>query len=179
VRRAATAISPGTRGRGAQIILRLLLSVNRISALLASMLLALLAATASAGATDASPSARTTLFHTVEVRKTKLGEVLVNSAGSLLFEFTRDHPKKDSCVKISGCSAVWTPLPVAGRPSGGSGVHAGLLSSIKLPEGISQVTYAGHPLYIYTPAPKSTSYVEVKQFGGSWLALNRAGGSVR
>ncbi len=150
--------------------------MKRTCILLVGILLA--AATASTVA-GADPSARSTLFHTVELRKTKLGKILVNSSGSILYEFTSDHPKKDTCVKISGCSAIWLALPVQGKPSAGAGVRASLLSSITLPEGVSQVTYAGHPLYIYEPAPTLISYVGAKQFGGKWYAVNAKGQAVK
>jgi len=70
-------------------------------------------------------------------------------------------------------------MPVAGKPSAGSGVRASRLSTIATPEGIRQVTYAGHPLYIYAAAPKLISYVGVKQFGGNWYALNASGQIVK
>jgi predicted lipoprotein with Yx(FWY)xxD motif len=150
--------------------------VKRICILLLGVLLVVMSMSALAGA---QPSARSTLFHTVELRKTKLGKILVNPAGSILYEFTKDHPKKDVCVSISGCSTTWVAMPVEGKPSAGPGVKASLLSSIALPEGINQVTYAGHPLYIYAAAPTLTSYVGAKQFGGKWYAINAKGHTVK
>lgn len=139
----------------------------------------LLAAATVSTIAGAHPSARSTLFHTVELRKTKLGKILVNPAGSILYEFTSDHPKKDTCVKISGCSTVWLPFPVQGKPSAGAGVRASLLSSISLPGDGAQVTYAGHPLYIYEAAPTLITYVGAKQFGGKWYAINAKGQAVK
>jgi predicted lipoprotein with Yx(FWY)xxD motif len=150
--------------------------MKRTCILLVGVLLA--AATASTVA-GADPSARSALFHTVELRKTKLGKILVNPAGSILYEFSSDHPKKDTCVKISGCSAIWLALPAEGKPSAGTGVRASLLSSITLPGGGTQVTYAGHPLYIYEAAPTLISYVGAKQFGGKWYAVNAKGQAVK
>lgn len=150
--------------------------MKRTCILLVGILLA--AATAST-VSGADPSARSALFHTVELRKTKLGKILVNPAGSILYEFSSDHPKKDTCVKISGCSAIWLALPVEGKPSAGAGVRASLLSSITVPGGGTQVTYAGHPLYIYEAAPTLISYVGAKQFGGKWYAVNAKGQAVK
>jgi predicted lipoprotein with Yx(FWY)xxD motif len=154
--------------------------VKRTCIFLAGILL-LAGASASALANTHNPSspAQAALFHTVELRNTKLGKVLVNSAGSILYEFTSDHPKQDTCVKHSGCSEVWPAFPAQGKPSAGPGVHASLLSTIRLANGESQVTYAGHPLYIYANAPTSTSYVGAKQFGGTWYALNAKGQAVK
>jgi predicted lipoprotein with Yx(FWY)xxD motif len=146
--------------------------------LLAVVLAASATVSALAGARPALP-ARGATFHTVELRKTKLGKILVNSAGSILYEFSRDHGKQNSCVKISGCQEVWPALAVQGKPSAGSGVSASLLSTIKLSNGSTQVTYAGHPLYIYATEPTATSYVGVKQFGGAWYALNAKGQAVK
>ncbi len=153
--------------------------MKRICILLVGLLVAAATASALASADSSSPSARSALFHTVELRKTKLGKILVNPAGSILYEFTKDHPKKDVCVTISGCSTTWVALPVAGKPSAGPGVKASLLSSIALPGGVDQVTYAGHPLYIYAAAPTLTSYVGAKQFGGKWYAINAKGHAVK
>jgi predicted lipoprotein with Yx(FWY)xxD motif len=156
--------------------------VKRICTLLVGVLLAAVTASALASSpppAGSPPSTRMALFHTVELHKTKLGKILVNSAGSLLYEFSKDHPKQDACVEISGCSSTWVPLSVQGAPSAGTGVRASLLSTINLPEGVNQVTYAGHPLYIYASAPKLISYVGVKEFGGFWYAVNAKGKPVK
>jgi predicted lipoprotein with Yx(FWY)xxD motif len=150
--------------------------MKRICTLLLASLLGAASLSTLAGA---RPAARSTTFHTVELRKTKLGKILVNPAGSILYEFTKDHPKKSTCVKISGCSAIWLALPAQGKPSAGPGVKASLLSTITVPGAGTQVTYAGHPLYIYEAAPTSTSYVGVSQFGGKWYAVNAKGQAVK
>lgn len=56
-----------------------------------------------------------------------------------------------------------------------------LLSAIKLSTGASQVTYAGHPLYLYRgdSGPGDTAYVGANEFGGSWDALDATGRAVR
>jgi predicted lipoprotein with Yx(FWY)xxD motif len=139
-----------------------------------------LASTASA-ATVASakpdiPSARPSSAATVQLRHTSLGSILVNSSGRTLYEFTRDRANKNSCTPIKGCSQAWPSLKANGRPTAGSGVKASLLSTSG-----GQVTYAGHPLYLYSEdrGPGKTAYVGAKQFGGSWYALNAAGGAVK
>jgi predicted lipoprotein with Yx(FWY)xxD motif len=56
-------------------------------------------------------------------------------------------------------------------------VHSSLLGTIKLSGGRTQVTYDGHPLYLYRgdTRPGQTDYVGVSFFGGSWDAINSAG----
>ncbi len=129
-----------------------------------------------ANAEPGTPSARSGSTATVQLRHTSLGSILVSSSGRTLYEFTRDRANKNSCAAISGCSQVWPSLRANGRPTAGSGVKASLLSTSG-----GQVTYAGHPLYLYSgdSGPGKTSYVGVKQFGGAWYALNASGGAVK
>ncbi len=120
-------------------------------------------------------------FYTLNVRSTKVGKILVNTSGSILYEFTGDHKKRDTCIGIKGCAKRWTPMPTTGNDSAGPGVHASLISSISLPEpyGYRQITYAGHPLYIFTPAATSTSYVGTNEYGGRWDGLTARGKAVK
>lgn len=105
---------------------------------------------------------------------------MVNTAGTTLFEFSKDPLKKDTCVKQAGCITTWIPQEAAGKPTAGPGVHTSLLSTIKV-LGEEQLTYAGHPLYIdsATVKPGETSKVGTKQFGGKWYAINANGHAVK
>jgi len=148
-------------------------------ALAAAAAAAALAATAAGAAT---PVAHTSRVAKVSLRKTMLGRILVNNAGHTLYLFTRDHPFKNSCMAIRECSDTWPPLKTTGRPLAGSGVRASLLSTIRLPHGGGlQVTYAGHPLYMYAvdAGPGETSYVGERVFGGNWDAVNASGHAVK
>jgi predicted lipoprotein with Yx(FWY)xxD motif len=129
-----------------------------------------------ASAKPGIPSARSSSAATVQLRHTSLGSILVSSSGRTLYEFTRDRTNKNSCAAISGCSQAWPSLKANGKPTAGSGVKASLLSTSG-----GQVTYAGHPLYLYSgdSGPGKTSYIGVKQFGGAWYALNASGGAVK
>jgi predicted lipoprotein with Yx(FWY)xxD motif len=152
------------------------------------LLLLLLIATAAATATAsafASSGAPPATAHTaratkIDVRHTSIGSVLVTSSGLVLYIFTHDHGH-NSCMAISGCAETWPALKTSGKPTAGPGVHASLLSSVKLSGGGSQVTYAGHPLYLYAAItePGVTSYVGVSAFGGTWNALSASGHQVK
>lgn len=139
--------------------------------------LASAASAATVGAQSNHPAAHASRAATVQLRHTSLGSILVNSSGRTLYEFTRDHGKKNSCAAISGCSAIWPSLKASGRPTAGSGIKASLLSTTSG----HQVTYAGHPLYTYSgdSHPGETSYVGFKAFGGTWYAINASGGTVK
>jgi predicted lipoprotein with Yx(FWY)xxD motif len=117
----------------------------------------------------------------VSLHKSSLGMILVNGRGHTLYAFTRDGKNKDRCVTTSGCTSTWPPMTSAGKPTAGPGVKSSKLSTIKLSNGSHQVTYAGHPLYTYVADSSAgeTDYVGARQFGGTWQAVNAAGGPVK
>ncbi|MGA9284011.1 MAG: hypothetical protein WBV85_01060 [Solirubrobacteraceae bacterium] len=151
--------------------------MKRTYVFLAVALATAVSATTLASAQRDLPAAQSSRAATVQLRHTSLGSILVNSSGRTLYEFTRDHGNKNSCVAISGCSEVWPSLKASGRPTAGSGIRASLLSTT----GGHQVTYAGHPLYTYSgdSGPGKTSYVGFKSFGGTWYAISATGGTLR
>jgi predicted lipoprotein with Yx(FWY)xxD motif len=115
---------------------------------------------------------------TLKLKNTSVGMILT-SKGDTLFAFTRDKSNKDKCQSIKGCTGIWHPLLTKGTPMAGPGVDASLIGKIKLKNGKKQVTYDKRPLYIYTVAPKGTSYVGFAEFGGKWDAVNSSGGLVK
>ena len=69
-----------------------------------------------------------------------------------------------------GCARFWRPLAVNGCPSAGPGAKASLATR-KRPDGIVQVTYAGHPLYSFRPDRKPGD-VRGAGFQASWYVLS-------
>jgi predicted lipoprotein with Yx(FWY)xxD motif len=131
--------------------------------------------------TAASLAAASTKPAKLELRKTRVGTILVNSRGFTLYAFTRDSRNHDACAQISHCTSLWPAVTTHGRPGAGPGVKGRLIGTITLKNGARQVTYAGHPLYTYIvdSGPGQTSYVNFFQFGGRWPALNAAGKEVK
>ncbi len=117
----------------------------------------------------------------LQLRKTSVGTILVDGRGATLYAFTKDGRNVDMCVRIGGCAGLWPLMTTAGKPVAGTGVRASLIGTIAVRGGARQVTYAGHPLYTYSgdSGPGQVSYVGVAQFGGSWPAVNAAGGEVK
>jgi predicted lipoprotein with Yx(FWY)xxD motif len=155
--------------------------MRRNFTLLACVIAAAAGYTTAAYAQTAKPSAHVAHAATVQLHHTSIGTILTSSSGLTLYEFTRDRADADSCVKVSGCSRFWPALESSGTPTAGAGVKASLLSTIRLPGGGRQVTYAGHPLYLYSgdSSPADTSYVGAQQFGGKWYALDASGRFVK
>jgi predicted lipoprotein with Yx(FWY)xxD motif len=127
------------------------------------------------------PTAETSRAAKIGVRHTSIGTILVSSSGRTLYQFTKDRPRSNSCVKIKECSEIWPSLTTSGKPTAGPGVKASLLSTITLHGGAKQVTYAGHPLYLYSgdSGPGETAYVGEREFGGTWYAINASGHTVK
>jgi predicted lipoprotein with Yx(FWY)xxD motif len=78
----------------------------------------------------------------------ELGAFLVGANGMTLYVFARDEPGASSCV--DQCAANWPPLTAAEgeRPSLAAGIP-GMLGVIARPNGTSQVTFNGMPLYFW------------------------------
>lgn len=76
------------------------------------------------------------------------GMVLVDSAGQALY--ASDQEAAAGKVLCTGaCNSFWEPLTAQGGMTGSSSV-SGALGTIKRPDGTTQVTYKGAPLYTFT-----------------------------
>jgi predicted lipoprotein with Yx(FWY)xxD motif len=162
--------------------------MRRVQLLAAGVLATGAAVAATAGAQAQSTTAHAAKAAKVQLRQTSKGKILVNASGFTLFRFTKDAHNKNTCLSSEGegygsasCPEVWPAYTTTGKPVAGAGVKSSLLGTIKLPGGHMQVTYAGHPLYLYKPAsgPGETSYIGFKSFGGTWYAVSAKGGLVK
>ena len=147
--------------------------MNRLTktavALAAAATLAAIAATLAFAAGTQNSAAR------VEIAKTRLGRILVDSKGITLYDFPPD--KGTTSVCYGACAALWPPLLTKGKPVAGPGVRASLLGTTKRKDGKLEVTYNGHPLYYFVSdrKPGQTTGQGVNQFGGPWWVLSPAG----
>jgi predicted lipoprotein with Yx(FWY)xxD motif len=115
---------------------------------------------------------------TVEVRRTSLGKILVNSQGHTLYLFKKDSRNKSTCT--GACAEFWPPLRASGKPTAGHGINASKLGTIRRSDGKPQVTYNGHPLYTFQKDTKAgqTNGQGVTAFGASWFTLSPAGNQI-
>ena len=64
-----------------------------------------------------------------------------------------DQESGGTIVCTDSCASIWPPLLLpsgASAPKAGSGVDASKFGTIDRPDGGTQVTYAGMPLYLFT-----------------------------
>jgi predicted lipoprotein with Yx(FWY)xxD motif len=111
----------------------------------------------------------------VNVAKTHLGRILVDSKGITLYDFPPDRGKTSVCY--GACAALWPPLITHGKPVAGHGIRKSLLGTTKRQDGKLQVTYGGHPLYYFVTDRESgqTTGQGLNQFGGPWWVISPAG----
>jgi predicted lipoprotein with Yx(FWY)xxD motif len=131
-----------------------------------------------AGAATASPQATSSGAATVKVARTNLGRILVNSSGRTLYLFKKDTGRKSTCY--GQCAEFWPPLKAGGKPTAGSGAQASKIGTTKRRDGTRQVTYNGHPLYLFAQDTRrgDTNGEGVKAFGARWFAVSPAGTQV-
>jgi predicted lipoprotein with Yx(FWY)xxD motif len=140
-------------------------------------LTALAVAGCGGGATAAAAPPKTSsgTSATVGVTKTGLGSILVDSTGHTLYLFKADTATKSACA--GACVAAWPPLLTKGKLTAGTGLTASKLGTIMRSGSKRQVTYAGHPLYLFVKdhKPGDTTGQSVTAFGAAWFALTPGG----
>ncbi len=129
-------------------------------------------------ATAATPKTSTGASATVGVANTGLGSTLVDSAGRTLYLFKADVGTQSACT--GACATAWPPLLVTGKPTAGTGVTTSKLGTTTRSGGKHQVTYNGHPLYLFIKdqKPGQTTGQGVTAFGAAWFALTPAGNQI-
>ncbi|HET7516832.1 MAG TPA: hypothetical protein VFN05_03860, partial [Actinomycetes bacterium] len=152
------------------------------AALLAALAVALAACGgdddgASGSAAPAAPettAAQEASGATVAVASSRLGEILVDAEGRTLYAFTKDKGDQSAC---SGeCATNWPAL--TGTGTAGTGAQASLLSTSMQPNGTSQVTYDGRPLYYFAGDAKPGD-TNGQGVGGVWFVLTGDGALVQ
>ena len=114
----------------------------------------------------------------VGVARSGLGSILVDSGGRTLYLFEADSGGRSACS--GACAMAWPPLLVTGRPTVGSGLAASKLGTIVRAGGGRQVTYNGHPLYLFVKDTRAgeTSGQGVSAFGAAWFVVSAAGNQI-
>jgi predicted lipoprotein with Yx(FWY)xxD motif len=129
-------------------------------------------------ATAAQAPANAASAKTINVARTGLGNVLVDSKGRTIYLFKKDNGTTSACSGV--CAIDWPPVRAHGKPTVGDGANASMAATITRSDGAPQVTYNGHPLYLYEGdrKPGDTNGQGVAAFGATWYALTAAGNQV-
>ena len=92
--------------------------------------------------------------------------------------FAQDTGTKSTC---SGeCAVDWPPVRVSGKPKAGSGVNTSMLGTTPRSDGKPQVTYNGHPLYLFEGDSNAgdTYGQAITAFGAAWYVMSPAGNAI-
>ena len=130
--------------------------------------------TPAAGASSpASPAPASSSGGTALDVKTIGGQqVVTNAAGFTVYWFVPDTSTTSKCT--GSCATYWPP--VKGPATAMSGV-TGTLGTITRPDGTTQATYDGHPLYTYAAdtAPGQAKGNGLNASGGLWHEMTVSG----
>ena len=112
----------------------------------------------------------------VEMGVLGVNNVLVDGNGMTLYLFTRDSTGRSACTS-NGCLARWPLLATDGDPVAGNGIDQTLLGTARHPNGATQATYNGNPLYYFAPdlAPGDARGQGV---GGVWWVVSPGGSGI-
>jgi predicted lipoprotein with Yx(FWY)xxD motif len=115
---------------------------------------------------------------TISVASSGVGDILNDSHNRALYLFKKDTGAKSAC--FGACAQNWPPVRATGKPSAGSGANASLIGTIKRSDGAPQVTYNGHPLYLYVGdnTPGAINGQGLTAFGAAWYVVSPQGNQV-
>jgi predicted lipoprotein with Yx(FWY)xxD motif len=105
-----------------------------------------------------------------------LGSILAAGPKKLtVYMFMADHGSKSSCY--GACAATWPPVTASGAPKVEGSAMKSKLGTTKRSDGTTQLTYAGRPIYYYTPdtSEEDITGQGVTSFGAPWYVLSPAG----
>jgi predicted lipoprotein with Yx(FWY)xxD motif len=131
-----------------------------------------------ASATAAAAKSASGQAATIGVASTGLGKILVDSKGRSLYLFKKDTGTNSACN--GECATDWPPVRANGKPTLGGGVNASLVATTTRSDGTPQVTYNGHPLYLFEGDQKrgDTNRQGSTAFGAAWYALSPSGNQI-
>ena len=125
---------------------------------------------------------RGTTYTTTELATEMLPAIAPGGVAVSVYSFSGDTPSSSTCT--GACVRDFIPVITVGAPTTGTGVNAGAVATIQRGDGSEQVTYNGHPLYIYSQeqplvgkhGPKTTGTTGngngVSAFGGTFTLVS-------
>jgi predicted lipoprotein with Yx(FWY)xxD motif len=137
---------------------------------------ALLSACNGGSVTTLSSPPTTDASLTLILEHSPVGEILATGGGFTVYDFLPDTPHHSACTN-DGCVFQWPPLVVNGPIRVGKGVNRALVGTLKRPDGSTQISYGGHPLYTYNldVQPGLITGQAIDQDGGPWYVISAKG----
>ena len=127
-------------------------------------------ASSSAPSGSSAPMASTATIGTASVGD--LGTVLVDGTGRTLYLFENDTSSSSTCT--GSCATTWPAMLTSGPPAAAGKATASMLGTTTRDDGSTQVTYNGHPLYLYS-GDTAPGDANGESIGGVWFAVTTQG----
>ncbi|WP_420708505.1 hypothetical protein [Streptomyces sp. ERV7] len=103
----------------------------------------------------------------------KVGTVVTDSKGYVLYRFDKDTAKPSHSNCLAACAAIWPPAPATDALTV-KGVDKALVGTVARPDGTTQLTLAGWPLYRYAKDDEPREAYG-QGAGGTWFAITPTG----
>jgi predicted lipoprotein with Yx(FWY)xxD motif len=103
------------------------------------------------------------------------GNIVETGSGFVVYAFSADGPRRSACAGT--CAKDWSPLLVTVGARFGDGIVAALVGQVDRSDGGHQMTYGGHPLYIYhgDSQPGQIGGQAARAYGGTWQVVSASG----
>jgi predicted lipoprotein with Yx(FWY)xxD motif len=139
----------------------------------------LLSGCGGAGVTSLSSPPTTDSSLTLTLQHSPVGPILATGGGDTLYDFVPDTSTHSACLN-DGCVFQWPPLIKNGAVRVGKGVDPNLVGTLRRPDGSTQLSYGGHPLYLYNGdvSPGVVMGQAIDQDGGPWYVLDARGNQI-
>ena len=110
----------------------------------------------------------------VKTGSSEFGTMLFDRSGQAIYLFAKEKSSKPECY--GACAEAWPPVLTEGRPQARGDTRSELLGTTRRTDGSTQVTYKGHPLYLYAHEGKNEVLCHnITEYGGLWLVVTPKG----
>jgi predicted lipoprotein with Yx(FWY)xxD motif len=130
------------------------------------------------GGTSTPAPAASSGVATVKTASGDLGTFLVDAKGRTLYLWEADTSSRSTCD--GACAEAWPPLTTQGGPKAAGGADASMLGTTRRADGTTEVTYDGHPLYLFAgdQKPGDTTGQGSDGFGAEWYVVKPDGKAI-
>ncbi len=122
----------------------------------------------SGGSTPPSTSGQTVQTESVS----GVGTVLANASGFTLYHNTQE--KNGAIICTGQCASIWPPVVATGTMPHATGMMHGKFGTIMRPDGTTQLTFNGMPLYTYS-GDSASGQANGQSIQGIWFAATASG----
>ncbi|MEV0096555.1 hypothetical protein [Streptomyces sp. NPDC050738] len=126
------------------------------------------------GSGSKTPTATATAADLSTAKVDKLGTVVTDSKGFVLYRFDRDTAKPPASNCTDACAALWPPAVATGSSVSLQGIDKSLVGTVTRADGSKQLTLGGWPLYRYAKDDEPREPYG-QGVGGTWFAATPTG----